>query len=387
MVGPESVEAVLSYRPTVCGCGACLEGASVVGEAVCHQVFELPEVAAVVTEHRRVRVACPACAKTAIAELPAGVAGSFGPRLQAAIVALSASRLSREQVAALVCDTYGCPISAASVQAICERASAALAAPHVEIAEAIERSAVVNADETGWKIAGKGAFLWAAASAEAALFRIADTRRQAEAKALLGEGFQGVVGSDRYAGYAFLEADRRQYCWSHLARDFQALAERPRRAGKLGRELATATGAMFSSWRAERDAGRRPDWSKQPMAAHHDQIMQLLQRGARMRDPKTARFCDSLLNQWPSLWLFTEVEGLEPTNNAAERTLRHAVIWRKLSFGTRSEKGTRFAERLLSVRETCRLQGHSLHEFLVDAITAQLHGTATPTLLPRASPG
>lgn len=280
------------------------------------------------------------------------------------------------------------PISTASVQAICERASEALASGHGEIAASIEAAAVVNADETGWKVAGKGAQLWAASGAGVALFRIAPSRSQAEARALLGEGFEGIVGTDRYAGYSFLEAERRQLCWSHLARDFQALAERPRRTGALGRELVKASEAMFITWRAERAEGRRPDWSRPPMAAHHDQIMDLLERGARMREPRTARFCGSLLGQWPSLWLFTEAEGVEPTNNAAERALRNGVIWRKLSFGTRSEKGSRFVERLLSARETCRLQGRSLHAYLVEAIEAQTSGApAPPLILARGSPG
>lgn len=383
MVGPEQVDEIVWHRPAECECGACLAGAPEIGEPARHQVFELPAVAAIVTEHRRVRVACPGCARKVLAELPAGCpAGAFGPRLEATVIALTATRLSREQVAALVWDCFGCPIAAASVQAICERASAALAPAQSEIENAIESAAVVNADETGWKVAGKTGFMWAARTDAAALFRIAGSRRQAEARALLGEGFTGIVGTDRYAGYAFLEAERRQVCWSHLARDFQALAERPRQTGALGRDLVAATEAMFATWHAERDQGRRPDWSKAPMAAHHDQIIGLLERGSRMRDAKAARFCEGLLAIWPSLWLFTEIDGVEPTNNSVERALRHAVIWRKLSFGTRTDRGSRFAERLLSVRETCRLQGRGLHGFLIEALTAQLNGDPPPTLLP-----
>src|SRR5262245_58821316 len=113
----------------------------------------------------------------------------------------------------------------------------------------------------------------------------------------------------------------------------------------------------------------------------------LLQRGEESPDRKVAGLCRALRKWWPALWTFARVAGVEPTNNVAERALRPAVRWRKGSFGSDSEAGTRFAEQLLTVAVTCRQQGRRLLDFLVAAGEAALQGTAAPSLLPARQGG
>jgi len=186
--------------------------------------------------------------------------------------------------------------------------------------------------------------------------------------------------SDRHGAYSGITPARRQACWAHLFIDFQALAERDGRPGVLGaKHKHTATEILA----AHRQAGGQPArWDQGPMLAHHDRLMDLLEQGSRMRDEKTSRFCAALLDLWPALWNFTEHTGLDPTNNRAKRALRFLVLMRKRSGGTRVEPGDRLTERIMTVRENCRLQGRNLHDYLNTAITKALHGQPAPSPLP-----
>jgi transposase len=193
---------------------------------------------------------------------------------------------------------------------------------------------------------------------------------------------EGVLISDRYAGYNWIDPAQRQFCWSHLLRDYQSLADRGGRIATLGRALKRTSGEILAVYRQHDAQGRLVAWDDPELLALHDQLMDLLERGARMHDAKTSRFCDGLLKLWPALWNFTETPGADPTNNRAERALRFAVLLRKRTGGTRTDHGDRFIERFLTIRETCRLQGRSLHDYLLAAITAALHGQPAPSLLP-----
>ncbi len=347
-----------------------------------HQVFELPPIAVEVAEHRLHRARCPGCGGETRAELPPELAGSaFGPRLQAAVATLSVrNRLSRRDVSELAQDLFGCPLSVGAVDAICQRASAALAEPHRELHEALKGAPVVNADETGWKLAGDRRWLWGGVTPKLAAFLISASRGQDSARQLLGEGFEGVCVSDRWSGYNHLR--QRALCWSHLVRDFRKLEERGGVAGEIGQAALAVCERLFAAWHSFRAERRDRGWLRAQVGPLARELRSLLERGASEGDAKTKRFCRNLLALWPALWTFVEQDGVEPTNNAAERGLRSAVIYRKLSFGNQSEEGARFVERMLSVAHTCRLQKRSLFNYLIDAFEARARGQPAPSLVP-----
>lgn len=202
------------------------------------------------------------------------------------------------------------------------------------------------------------------------------------AKAALGAQFAGILVSDRYNAYAWVEAQRRQLCWAHLLRDFTKMAERSGGSGRIGDELIALTQRMFAFWYRVRDG----TWKRDMFACHmlflRHRIETLLREGTICRHAKTARTCRHILNLHTALWTFIDTPGVEPTNNHAERTLRGFVIWRKISCGTQSDRGSRYVERIMTVVGSCKLQGRNLLDFLTQAIQAHWgHGSA-PSLVP-----
>ena len=375
---------VIEHWPETCGgCGALIAAGDreAVGDAVCHQVSDIV-VRVDVTEHRRMRKRC-ACGCRTLADLPVGVpAGAFGPSVAAAAATLTAARLSRRDVARLLGDLCGVTISAASVERLVKQAADALEDPYMQIVKAVDASAVRGADETSWRQAGRTTWLSVAVAQTAALFQLDARRDRDAAMALLGERPTGTIVSDRYAVYLYIDDRQRQLCLAHLLRDFVALGERAGAPGRLGRALARVLGDVFT---ALKQPGRDLDdlaVLRADTADHRERLHALLTKGARSRDAKTKRFCAGLLAHQDALWTFTRLPDVPATNNTAERALRHAVMWRKISYGTQTEHGNRLVERLLSIRETCRLQGQRLHDYLTAAITADLHGQPIPTPLP-----
>ena len=374
---------VVAHWPQACrGCGGQLgqDGQALVGDPVAHQVSEIISRVEV-TEHRRMRVRCD-CGACTLAELPDGVpAGVFGPGVAATAATLTAARIGRRETVRIFSDLFGLTISIASLQSLLEQTSLTLEAPYIEILEALDREPVRGADETSWPQAGQGQWLSVSTSERMALFQIAKRRDRDAAKALLGEEPAGVIVTDRYAVYLFVDDTKRQLCLAHLARDLVALSERTGAPGRLGHALARELGRVFTALHAP---GRDPDdldALRHDIAPHRQAFHDLLAKGARCRDPKTRRFCEGLLAHETALWTFTRVPGVPATNNASERALRHAVHWRRTSYGTQTDTGNRIVERLLTLRETCRLQGHRVHEYLTTAITAELHGHPIPPVL------
>jgi transposase len=392
--GPEELTAApLECVPGWCGCGHRFTGAEEpVGEPVSHQQWDVPVVVAEVREWRRLRLECPGCGRPVLAELPAGVLGSaFGPRLHAHVAVLAGQcRLSREKICELIAESYGIAVSVGAVDAMIRRVSRVLHDPWRELHEAIKLAEAVHADETTWLTKGDACWLWTATTAAYACYRIDPRRTQEAAKRLLGENFGGFVTSDRYVGYHWLDVLQQQLCWAHAVRQLTELSERTGAPGKLGAQLLKLAGEVFACHRQHLAALAEADQPDHPaLVALRDQLAPLrerfrglLEQGARGRHAKTARFCDGLLEEYDALWTFCEVPGISPTNNDAERALRHPVILRKISGGSQSERGNRWAERILSINETCRRQGRSLRDYLLDAITANQHRRPIPTLVP-----
>jgi transposase len=378
---------VVEHRPLACsGCGAELVQRGVlVGEPVCHQVSEIV-TRVEVTEHRRLRVRCD-CGRCTLAGLPAGVpAGAFGPGVAAAAATLTAARVGRRETVRIFSDLFGLTVSTASLQSLLEQTAITLEDPYLEILRALDTEPVRGADETSWPQAGQGQWLSVSHSERMALFQIAKHRDRDAAKALLGENPAGVIVTDRYAVYLYVDDTRRQMCLAHLARDLIALGERDGQPGKLGRALTRELGRVFHILHApERDPTDLPAL-RADIAPVRQAFHDLLAKGARGRDLRTRRFCQGLLDHETALWTFTRVPGVPATNNASERALRHAVHWRRTSYGTQTDTGNQIVERLLTARETCRLQARRLHDYLTAAITAALHGQPIPAILTAPSP-
>jgi transposase len=351
-----------------------------------HQVVELLPLAVRVTEYQLVRRRCAQCGKRTRAELPAGVPRrSFGARLTAVIALLSGRyRLSRREVRQLLRDLWQVRVSLGAVVRQ-EQAQSATLAPIVEEAQAaVQQAAVVNLDETGWREDNQRAWLWTAVTATLTVLRIDRRRSGAVVAGLLGADFAGVVGSDRWSAYRRFPVERRALCHAHLKRDFQRLVDRGGEAEPVGHWGLAEIERLFGLWHRFRDGEfDRPELRRRlvPLQAR---LGRLLQRGQENPDQKAAALCRELDKWWAALWTFARVEGVEPTNNVAERALRPAVLWRKGSFGSDSAAGSRFVERLLTVVATCRQQGRKLLDFLVAAGEAALQGTAAPSLLPAA---
>jgi transposase len=349
-----------------------------------HQVVELLPLAVRVTEYQMAGRRCGQCGKRTRAELPVGVPRRpFGLRLTAVIALLSGRyRLSRREVRQLLRDLWAVRVSLGAVVRQ-EQAQSAALAPIVEEAQAaVQQAAVVNMDETGWRQEQQRAWLWTAVTDTLTVFWIDRTRSGAAMEALLGPAFRGVVGSDRWSAYNRFPAERRALCYAHLKRDFQALVDRGGEAEAVGRWGLAEIKRLFALWHRFRTGEFDRQELLHRLVPLQARMGRLLRRGKENADRKASALCRELDKWWAALWTFARVEGVEPTNNGAEHALRPAVLWRKSSFGSDSEAGSRFAERLLTVVATCRQQGRPLLAFLVATNEAALRGTGAPSVLP-----
>ncbi len=383
----DQIDEIVNHYPDTCdGCGhEFAESEKLPSRRPArHQVSELPPVAVVLTEHRCHRLRCLGCKAKTKGVLPGELAGSaFGPDLQAAVVTMTArNRVSRRDMSELARDLFGLQLSVGSVDAICQRASQILAEPHEALCVSVLDSQALNVDETGWSTAGEGRALWTATTPEAAVFRVAEDRHRDRLVELIGDDFGGIVCSDRWWAYDHLDCECRQACWEHLKRDWRRHAEGLAEQKAFGEAGLALTRRLFKAWHAF-DAHQDRRRLKREMKPIQTELRKLLDRAARKsaRTRYHGRFARNLLKIWPALFTFVTVEGVEPTNNAAERSLRGPVIHRKLSHGTRTADGERFVERALSASVTCRLQGRSLYTYLSELLTAHPRGDPLPTLV------
>jgi len=380
---PERVSRVIISKPASCGqCGALLLGEDPSPRR--HQVSELPRVEPEIAEYQQHTLTCMACGAQTGGEWPAEMpGGSFGPRTQAMIGYLGGRfGMSDRDVQELMQVAFHTDISLGSVPAQEQRVSAALA-PSVEEARAyVRQQPYANVDETGWRQMDQRAWLWVAATSLVTVFIVVGTRSAAGVKRLLGESFAGIVGSDRWSAYHWLDPLRRQLCWAHLKRDFQAFMDRGGESSVIGNLLLEQIKPMFELWHRARDGTlSRTDFqvAMQPIQA---EVKSLLEIGTLLGHSRTRKTCQNILNLEPALWTFVTQEGVEPTNNAAERPLRRGVIWRRRSFGTQSQAGSVFVERILTAVTTLRQQKRDVLDYLTEACKAKTCGDHVPSLLP-----
>jgi len=348
-----------------------------------YQLIELPPVEPHVTEYRRHEVECPGCKHHTRAAYDADVipASPFGPRLLATIGLLTGVyHLSRRTTRTLLSDLLGLEISLGGLSGVEARVADAVGPAVEEAWQQAREDAVKHTDGTTWLQAGLLLSLWTVATAMVTVFKIVANGRKETLKPLYGE-LKGILVSDRATALNFWALKRRQICWSHLLRKFISFSERDGPAGGIGRDLLGYTGLVFEYWHDYKDGKLSKQQFDAWMAPLRKQFEAELRRAAKAKIPNLSGSCANMLEHGPALWTFTEHEGVEPTNNHAERELRAFVLWRKRSFGTQSERGNRFAERLMTVAHTARKQGKNVLEFLTACCEAHAANEPGPSLL------
>ena len=382
LIPTEDCDDVQTLKPDACRrCGTKLSGSD--PEPLRHQVWEVPPIKPDVTEYQRHRLQCACCGETTCAPLPPGVPQSqAGPRLVALVALLMGCfRQSKRRVAFFLEQVLGQPCSTGWGVKLQNQATAALAGPYQELAAQLPTQEILSIDESPTKQGPAKSWLWTCVAARFTVFTIRLTRAATVLEELLGEGYDGVTNCDRAKMYWML--GRLQWCWAHLKRDFQALIDsNDPQVKRLGHDLMHQTRKLFELYGRYRDGTlSRASW-KRLMGPVRREVDALLLRGAYSGNSRLVGMCDELWNHRSWLWTFLEVEGVEPTNNAGERALRHAVIWRKLSFGTQSARGSRFVETMLTVVETCRQQSRNVFAYVTDAVHAHFSQQTPPSLLP-----
>ena len=382
LVTPERVASVIDCRPAECR----RRGHTPSGEDAeprRHQVAELPPIEPEVYEYRLHRLCRPHRRTVAGGNLPSGVPrASFGPRLHAALSVLTgAYRLSKRQVARLCSDLLGLTISIGMIAKLERITADVLERPVAELAEEVQAAEAANIDETGWREAKLKAWLRVVVTSAGVVFRIVRSRAGAVAKDLLGEEPKPIVVSDRFPGYGWIRLQSRQICRAHLRRDMQAMIDREGDGVEAGRRLLRRSNKLFESWHKARDGTIRRSTFLQAVAWLRPMVRSSLESGAGCARPKAATTCAELPRLRDCPWSFTRVEGVEPTNNAAERALRHGVIRRRIGGGTDGEMGSRLVGRMLSAVATRRQQKRGVPDYLTRCHRARLGGLPAPSLV------
>jgi transposase len=379
MIPTEQCQDVVPCVPTACRkCGRELSGTD--PDPWRHQIWELPEIQPVVTEYQQHTLACR-CGCTTRGALPPGVpTGQAGPRLIAFSGLLMACfRQSKRRAAQFLGAILNQPASAAWMVLLQNRCAEAVQPAYDDLAAQLPTQDVLNIDESPTKEGPAKAWVWTFVAATFTVFAHRTSRAADVPRDLLGEAYAGVIHCDRARMY--WRFGRLQWCWAHLKRDFQAWIDDPcPTKQRLGRDLMRPTLELFALWKRVRDGTLTRATFARRMQPIRQEIDAFVLRG--YCNSLTAGVCTDLWERSDHLWTFVGVEGVQPTNNAAERALRHAVIWRKLSFGTQSAAGSRFVERMLTVIETCRRRGRNVYAWLTEAVRAWLGGQAAPALMP-----
>jgi len=375
------VDKIVDQNPSHCsGCGYCLADIEP-SNYLPHQVTELPEKLMFVIEYRLHSKICR-CGEVNKGELPDGVSQrKFGPRLMSAVAMLSGTyHMSRRDIVDFLCKVLDIEMSLGSVSSIEGLVTTTLESARGDLEEAIQNEDCLNMDDTGWRKNNKYACLWVATSPNLTLFKITPDKKADTAKAILGR-FQGILTSDRAKNLDFFSGYR-QTCWAHLDRHFKRISERKGLSAQVGLDAMKINDNVFVIWRQFLAGQLDHEGLLDALQPERDRLHAILTRGATCKNPKTENTCQNILDMFTNLWTFAYLEGVEPTNNAAERQLRDGVMWRKTCYGSQSDRGNRFAESMLSVNATCRQQGVSIRKFLEQTILAFFKGIPGPTLRP-----
>ena len=396
----EACDQVRELLPSVCSaCGAPLSGRDPHPHR--HQETELPPIEPMVIEYRLHQLNCCACGQLTRANLPPGVSSSgYGERLSAIVSLLSGPyRQSYRQVCGLMEALFGVSLSRGAVGRLRTEMSQALSAPVAAAKDYVQGQRVIHSDETGFPQGNRDGgnpnqskgWMWVLVTPLVSFFEVVLSRSQQTAKDLIGEAYSGIVVSDRYSAYSWIDLAQWQVCWAHLKRDFTAMAERTGVSQETGQALLRRQHRLFRWWHRVRDGTLTREQFIAQVAYLRQGVKTILAETSALpieadeKSPlaKTVRTCKRLLKIEPALWTFVYTVGVEPTNNAAEQALRPAVIWRKTSFGAQSKNGSQFVARLMTVSSSLKAQGRNILDFLAQACLARRAGTDYPSLLPQ----
>jgi transposase len=383
LVPVDEVDEVVVIKPAQCThCQAPLSGDD--PKPWRHQVIEIPPIKPVVTEYQWHQLVCAACGDVSRAPWPEGVpSGTYGPRVQATVALCTGSyRLSKRTTHQVMDEVFGVPMSVGTISPLEQATTEALAAPVEEARTYVQAQEVAHLDETSWRQGGKRAWLWVAVTTLVTVFVVRLSRGGHVARELLGEEFSGILVTDRYSAYNWYPVRWRQLCWAHLQRDFEAMRGRGGRSEEIGDALLAQAHQMFTWWHRVREGTLQRSTFRSYMSPIRREVERLLEAGSTCDVPTTEGTCRDILKRREALWTFVQVAGVEPTNNTAERSIRPGVLWRKGSFGTQSEEGSRFVESMMTVVSTLKQQQRNVLEYLTEAWAAALRGAAPPSLLP-----
>ncbi len=383
LVPVEEVDEVIVLKPDRCrGCQAPLWGED--ARPFRHQVIEIPPIQPVVTEYQWHQLTCPICGETTRAPWPKGVpSGTYGPRVHAMVALCSGSyRLSKRTTAQVMEDVFRVPMSVGTISQSEKTTTEVLAEPVAQACAYVPAQPVAHLDETSWREGNKRAWLWVAVTSWVTVFVVRLSRGGQVARELLGKRFSGILVTDRYSVYNWYPVRWRQLCWSHLLRDFEAIRGRGGLCEEIGEALLGQAHQMFEWWHRVREGTLKRSTFRSYMTPLRREVERLLEAGSQCGVAKTEGTCREILKRREGLWTFVQIEGVEPTNNRAERSIRPGVQWRKSSFGTQSAAGSRFVERMMTVVATLKQQNRNVLDYLIAAHEAALRSEAAPSLLP-----
>ncbi len=380
LLPPEKVTRRIELKPEVCPCGGThFEESN--EEPLRHQIVDIPPVVPEVTEYTRPVYRCKDCGELIYAPLDDNVSNTYFGEGVLALVAILTGVLntSKRKALAMMNEVFSVPMSLGGLSNCEAQLADALEHPYNETIEHIREQDVAHADETGWRRGNRQrGWLWTFCCTGAAVFMVHAKRGQQAASKLLGM-FSGVLVSDRWGGYNFFSGIR-QICWAHLKRDFKAISEAKGTLGKTGQELYGLAKKILKMRVRVRDGTLQWRTFQNRMAPLMVRVEELLEEGASGKCKLSGK-CRRIIKHREHLWTFVHDQSVDPTNNAAERIVRQGVLWRKSSFGTQSERGARYVERILTVCSTCRLQERSVIEYLRDACRCHLDGIPAPSLV------
>lgn len=358
MLAPTDTKKLL---PSICCCGQYCLNPNTLEPYYTHQHIELPLIRMNITHFILHKAKCKHCGNTVHAELPKEFQGGYGPRLSALIAELSGSHgASRQTVQDFCHSILGFPISVGGIQCILDRSSEALKPLYDQIGSRARQEPVNYIDETSWFKSGKLHWLWTMVNNAVAFFMVHPNRSKRAFDQLVAD-WKGILVSDNYGVYVNW-VNSRQTCLAHYIRKAKALSEREDESiSRFGNSVRKQL-QQLCHW------AKAPPTERKWTVFYSELLLNLLL--FESADDDAGRLSRSILGEMDSLWVFLEENGVEPTNNRAERALRYGVLWRKRSNGTQSDKGNRWVERILSVKQTCRIKSQAMFPILVDAISA-----------------
>ena len=381
LLPPESVTNTIHLIPDCCTCG-CTDLQESDESPLRFQTIDVPPIKPKVTEYVQHMRECLQCGEVTYEILPDTIKRNvFGPGVLAVVGILTGMlNTSKRKALEMMNEVFAVPMSLGGLSNCEAKIAAAMESPYHDVVDYVQSQERAHADESGWPRGNRlKGWMWTMCCTTAAIFMIHANRSQEAARKLLGR-FSGVLNSDRWNGYNMYNHIR-QICWAHLKRDFKSISEAKGQLGCIGKELCKLRKTIFVLYHRARDGTIQWKTFQRRMEQHAEEVERLLAEGSTHEGPLAGK-CREILKHRHHLWTFVRDQQVEPTNNAAEQVIRQAVIWRKMSFGTQSKRGSCYVERMLTVCSTCRLQGRSIIAYMRTACDCHMKNQQVPNLRP-----